>query len=69
MTEKEVLGEEKEVPFTKKELPEQKLPELENLTKLEGPAGQKETAEEEEKVAEPKGPPGQEKKPRVKEEL
>ncbi|XP_036682438.1 protein disulfide-isomerase-like protein of the testis isoform X2 [Balaenoptera musculus] len=69
VTEKEVLGEEKEVPFTKKELPEQKLPELENLTKLEGPAGQKETAEEEEKVAEPKGPPGEEKKPRVKEEL
>ncbi|XP_059980699.1 protein disulfide-isomerase-like protein of the testis [Lagenorhynchus albirostris] len=69
VTEKEVLVEEKEVPFTKKELPEQKLPELENLTKREGPAGQKEMADEEEKVAEPEGPPGQEKKPRVKEEL
>ncbi|XP_007467027.1 PREDICTED: protein disulfide-isomerase-like protein of the testis [Lipotes vexillifer] len=68
VTEKEALVEEKEVPFTKKVLPEQKLPELENLTKLEGPAGQKEMAEEEEKVAEPEGPPGQE-KPRVKEEL
>ncbi|XP_057551713.1 protein disulfide-isomerase-like protein of the testis [Hippopotamus amphibius kiboko] len=69
VTEKEVLAEEKEVPFMKKELPEQKLPELENVTKLEGPAGQKEMAEEEEKVAEPKGSPGQGRKPRAKEEL
>uniref|UniRef100_A0A3Q2LUJ9 Protein disulfide-isomerase-like protein of the testis n=1 Tax=Equus caballus TaxID=9796 RepID=A0A3Q2LUJ9_HORSE len=67
--EEEVLAEEEEVPFMQKELPEQKLPELENGTKLEEPAGQKETAQKEEKVAKPKGPPRQEKKPRVKEEL
>ena len=67
--EEEVLAEEEVVPFMQKELPEQKLPELENGTKLEEPAGQKETAQKEEKVAKPKGPPRQEKKPRVKEEL
>uniref|UniRef100_A0A9L0IKX1 Protein disulfide-isomerase-like protein of the testis n=1 Tax=Equus asinus TaxID=9793 RepID=A0A9L0IKX1_EQUAS len=67
--EEEVLAEEEEVPFMQKELPEQKLPELENGTKLEEPARQKETAQKEEKVAKPKGPPRQEKKPRVKEEL
>ncbi|XP_001500567.3 protein disulfide-isomerase-like protein of the testis isoform X1 [Equus caballus] len=67
--EEEVLAEEEEVPFMEKELPEQKLPELENGTKPEYPAGQKEIAEKEKKVAKPKGPPRQEKKPRVKEEL
>ncbi|XP_058426565.1 protein disulfide-isomerase-like protein of the testis [Diceros bicornis minor] len=65
--EEEVLAEEEEIPFMEKESPEQKLPELDNGTKLEQPAGQKETAEE--KVAKPKGPLRQEKKPRVKEEL
>lgn len=69
MTEEEALAEEKKVPFIKEELPDQKLPELENVTVLLEPAGQKETAEEEEKVAKPKGPPKQEKKPKVKEEL
>ncbi|MXQ90029.1 hypothetical protein E5288_WYG013915 [Bos mutus] len=67
-TEKKVLAEEKEEHFMKKELPEQNLPELENVTKLEGPTEQKEKAEEE-KVAEPKEPPTQAEKPRVKEEL
>nr|XP_023472652.1 protein disulfide-isomerase-like protein of the testis [Equus caballus] len=67
--EEEVLAEEEEVPFMEKELPEQKLTELENGTKPEYPAGQKEIAEKERKVAKPKGPPRQEKKPRVKEEL
>nr|XP_020755183.1 protein disulfide-isomerase-like protein of the testis [Odocoileus virginianus texanus] len=67
-TEKEVLAEEKEEAFMKKELPEQNLPELENVTKLKGPAEQKEKAEEE-KAAEPKEPPTQGKEPRVKEEL
>uniref|UniRef100_A0A8C3VWH2 Protein disulfide-isomerase-like protein of the testis n=1 Tax=Catagonus wagneri TaxID=51154 RepID=A0A8C3VWH2_9CETA len=67
-TEEKVLAEEKEVPFTKKELPEEKLPELENVTKLVEPAGQKGTAEEE-KAAEPKRPPRQKKTPKVKEEL
>uniref|UniRef100_F6PM38 Thioredoxin domain-containing protein n=1 Tax=Equus caballus TaxID=9796 RepID=F6PM38_HORSE len=67
--EEEVLAEEEVVPFMQKELPEQKLPELENGTKLEEPAEQKETAQKEERVAKPKGPPRQEKKPRVKEEL
>ncbi|XP_046522357.1 uncharacterized protein LOC124241981 [Equus quagga] len=67
--EEEVLAEEEEVPFMQKELPEQKLPELENGTKPEEPAEQKETAQKEERVAKPKGPPRQEKKPRVKEEL
>ncbi|XP_016078161.1 PREDICTED: protein disulfide-isomerase-like protein of the testis [Miniopterus natalensis] len=77
---KEVI--EEEVP-AKEELPEQKSPKLEsvtkleepagqkspkleNVTKLEEPAGQKATAEEK---AQPEGPPGQERKPRVKEEL
>ncbi|XP_059010656.1 protein disulfide-isomerase-like protein of the testis isoform X2 [Mustela lutreola] len=69
VTEEEALAEEKKVPFIKEELPDQKLPELENVTVLLEPAGQKETAEEEEKVAKPKGPPKQEKKPKVKEEL
>ncbi|XP_054433194.1 protein disulfide-isomerase-like protein of the testis [Pteronotus mesoamericanus] len=50
--------------LAKEELPEQKLPELEEI------ARQKETAEEEEeKVAKPKGPPRQEKKTGMKEEL
>ncbi|XP_031543150.2 protein disulfide-isomerase-like protein of the testis [Vicugna pacos] len=66
--EEDILAEEKEVPFIKKELPEHELPELENVTELEEPAGQKEMAKEEEKAAEPKGPPRQ-KKPRLKEEL
>lgn len=70
MTEEEALAEEKKLPFIKEELTEQKVLELENVTKLEEPAGQKETAKEEkEKVAKPKGPPKQEKKPKVKEEL
>ncbi|XP_047570329.1 protein disulfide-isomerase-like protein of the testis isoform X3 [Lutra lutra] len=69
VTEEEALAEEKKVPFIKEELPDQKLPELENVTVPLEPAGQKETAEEEEKVAKPKGPPKQEKKPKVKEEL
>ncbi|KAI5762057.1 PDILT protein [Gulo gulo luscus] len=69
VTEEEALAEEKKVPFIKEEIPDQKLPELENVTVPLEPAGQKETAEEEEKVAEPKGPPKQEKKPKVKEEL
>uniref|UniRef100_A0A8D1MYU9 Protein disulfide-isomerase-like protein of the testis n=1 Tax=Sus scrofa TaxID=9823 RepID=A0A8D1MYU9_PIG len=68
-TEEKVLTEGKEVPFIKKELLEQKLPELENVTRLEEPARQKEMAEEEEKVAEPKRPPRREKSPKVKEEL
>ncbi|KAF6272446.1 protein disulfide isomerase like, testis expressed [Rhinolophus ferrumequinum] len=67
--EKAVLAEEEEaVPLVKKELPAQKLPELENVTELEEPAGQKATAEEE-KVAKPKGGPRQEKTPAVKDEL
>ena len=70
MTEEEAFAEEKKVPFIKEELPDQKLPELENVTVLEEPAGQKETAQlEEKKVAKPKGPPKQEKKLQVKEEL
>ncbi|XP_032692059.1 protein disulfide-isomerase-like protein of the testis isoform X2 [Lontra canadensis] len=69
VTEEEALAEEKKVPFIKEELPDQKLPELENVTVPLETAGQKETAEEEEKVAKPKGPPKQEKKPKVKEEL
>ncbi|CAD7683602.1 unnamed protein product [Nyctereutes procyonoides] len=70
LTEEEALAEEKKLPFIKEELSEQKVLELENVTKLEEPAGQKETAKEEkEKVAKPKGPPKQEKKPKVKEEL
>lgn len=70
MTEEEALAEEKEVPIIKKELRDQKLPGIENVTMLEEPAGQKEPAkEEEEKVAKPKGPPKEEKKPKVKEEL
>ena len=67
--EEEALSEEKKIPFSKEELPNQKLLEMENVTVLEEPAGQKETAEKEEKVAKPKGPPKQEKKPKVKEEL
>lgn len=67
--EKAVLAEEEEaVPLVKKELPAQKLPELENVTELEEPAGQKATAEGEE-VAKPKGRPRQEKTPAVKDEL
>ncbi|XP_041606218.1 protein disulfide-isomerase-like protein of the testis [Vulpes lagopus] len=70
LTEEEALAEEKKLAFIKEELTEQKVLELENVTKLEEPAGQKETAKEEkEKVAKPKGPPKQEKKPKVKEEL
>ncbi|XP_006177349.2 protein disulfide-isomerase-like protein of the testis [Camelus ferus] len=68
VAEEDILAEEKEVPFIKKELPEHELPELENVTELDEPAGQKEMAKEEEKAAEPKGPPRQ-KKPRLKEEL
>ncbi|XP_032098743.1 protein disulfide-isomerase-like protein of the testis isoform X1 [Sapajus apella] len=72
--EEEVLAEEKEVPAMRKELPEQQLPELENVTKhvskLEEPAGKKRTPEEVVVVAaKPKGPPTQKKKPKVKEEL
>ena len=52
----------------KKDLPEQNLLELGNMTKLKGPAEQKEKAEEE-KAAESKEPPTQGKEPRVKEEL
>ncbi|XP_077629399.1 protein disulfide-isomerase-like protein of the testis isoform X1 [Crocuta crocuta] len=70
VTEEEALAEEKEVPVTKKALPDQRLPEMENVTKLEDPTGQKEPAkEEEEKVGKPKGLPKEEKKPKVKEEL
>ncbi|XP_029804177.1 protein disulfide-isomerase-like protein of the testis isoform X2 [Suricata suricatta] len=69
VTEEEALAEAKEVPVMKKELPDQRLPEMENMTKLEEPAGQKVPAKEEEKVAKPKGPPKEEKKPKVKEEL
>lgn len=60
--------EEKEEAFMKKELPEQNLLELGNVTKLKGPAEQKEKAEEE-KAAESKETPTQGKEPRVKEEL
>ncbi|KAL0617677.1 Protein disulfide-isomerase-like protein of the testis [Plecturocebus cupreus] len=72
--EEEVLAEEKEVPAMRKELPEQQLPELENVTKrvskLEEPAGKKRTPEEVVVVAaKSKGPPTQKKKPKVKEEL
>lgn len=70
--EEEVLAEEEEVPLLQEELPEQNLLELENMTRLEEPEGQTETAgeEEEEKVVKPKkGPPRQEKKAGVKEEL
>lgn len=63
-----MLAGEKEEAFMKKELPERNLPELENVTKFEGAAEQKEKAEEE-KAAEPKEPPTQGKEPRVKEEL
>ncbi|XP_003261524.1 protein disulfide-isomerase-like protein of the testis [Nomascus leucogenys] len=73
VTEEEVLAEEKEVPMMKKELPEQQLPELQNMTKyvskLEEPAGKKKTSEEVVVVAKPKGPPTQKKKPKVKEEF
>ncbi|KAM9584206.1 protein disulfide-isomerase-like protein of the testis [Trichechus inunguis] len=66
LVEEKVLPEEEEETFEKKELSEQKLPVLENVTRLEEPDGQKELVEE---VAKPMGPPRQEKKPRVKEEL
>ncbi|XP_062957170.1 protein disulfide-isomerase-like protein of the testis [Cynocephalus volans] len=67
--EEEVLAEEEEAPFTEKELPRQRLPELENVTQLGESAVQKETAEKKVVVAEPKGPPKPGKKPKVKEEL
>lgn len=67
--EETVLAEEEDaVPLVRKELPAQKLPELETVTELEGPAGQTATAEGE-KAAKPKGRPRQEKKPAVKDEL
>ncbi|KAM9211064.1 protein disulfide-isomerase-like protein of the testis [Dugong dugon] len=66
LVEEKVLPEEEEETFEKKELSEQKLPVLENVTRLEEPDGQKELVEE---VAKPMGPPRQEKKQRVKEEL
>ncbi|XP_062956964.1 protein disulfide-isomerase-like protein of the testis [Cynocephalus volans] len=69
VTEEEVLAEEEEAPFTEKELPRQRLPELENVTQLGESAVQKETAEKKVVVAEPKGPPKPGKKPKVKEEL
>ncbi|XP_053410780.1 protein disulfide-isomerase-like protein of the testis [Nycticebus coucang] len=67
--EEEVLAEEKEIPIVEKELPEQQLPKLENVTKPIEAAGKKEMAEEVVVVAKPKRPPGQDKKSKVKEEL
>ncbi|XP_062036449.1 protein disulfide-isomerase-like protein of the testis [Lepus europaeus] len=67
--EEEALAKEVGVPLVEAELPEQQLRELQNMTTLEEPAGQKETTEVEEEVAVPEGPPSQEKKPAVKEEL
>uniref|UniRef100_A0A8C5VZU7 Protein disulfide isomerase like, testis expressed n=1 Tax=Microcebus murinus TaxID=30608 RepID=A0A8C5VZU7_MICMU len=68
--EKEIpIVEEKEIPIVEKELPEQQLSELENVTKLEEPAAKKEPAEEVVVVAKPKAPWKQEKKTKVKEEL
>ncbi|XP_007985340.3 protein disulfide-isomerase-like protein of the testis [Chlorocebus sabaeus] len=71
--EEEVRAKEKEVPMTKKELPEQQSPELKNVTKhvskLEESTGEKKTSEEVVVVAKPKGPPTQKKKPKVREEL
>lgn len=73
MIEEEVRAKEKEVPMTKKELPEQQSPELKNVTKhvskLEESTGEKKTSEEVVVVAKPKGPPTQKKKPKVREEL
>lgn len=67
--EEAVLAEEEEaVPLVRKELPAQELPELESVTELAEPAGQKATAEGG-KAAKPKGRPRQEKKPAVKDEL
>lgn len=47
--EEEVLAKEEEVRSLREEFPKQNLPELENVTQLEAPEGQMETAEEEEK--------------------
>lgn len=56
--------------LAKEELPEQKLPEQKNAAELKEPVRQKETAEEEnDEVAKPKGPPKQEKRLGIKEEL
>ncbi|XP_055994916.1 protein disulfide-isomerase-like protein of the testis [Sorex fumeus] len=55
-----------ERPPKKKELLKQKLPELENATKLEEPVGGDQITK---KAAKPKRPPQRETKPRVKEEL
>lgn len=54
--------------LAKEEVPEQKSPELGNVTRPEEP-GQRAAAEEEREAAKPKGPPGQKKRPGVKEEL
>ncbi|KAF6126339.1 protein disulfide isomerase like, testis expressed [Phyllostomus discolor] len=56
--------------LAKEELLEQKSPEQKNVAELKKPVRQKETVkEEDEEVANPKGPPRQEKKPEIKEEL
>ncbi|XP_007516651.1 protein disulfide-isomerase-like protein of the testis isoform X2 [Erinaceus europaeus] len=65
----DIVVEEEEAPFMKKELPQQKSPELENTTKLAEPAGHKETTEKKEKAPKPTGPPAPKMKPKRKEEL
>ncbi|XP_054992778.1 protein disulfide-isomerase-like protein of the testis [Sorex araneus] len=55
-----------EIPPQEKELPARKLPELENMTKLEEPVGGDQVTK---KAAKPKRPPQREPKPRTKEEL
>ncbi|XP_042522573.1 protein disulfide-isomerase-like protein of the testis [Dipodomys spectabilis] len=70
LEEEVIVEDQEEEELPEQTLPEQKVPELKNMTKLEISAGQQKTAKEEkEEVAKPKGPPRQEKKPKVKEEL
>ncbi|XP_037669738.1 protein disulfide-isomerase-like protein of the testis [Choloepus didactylus] len=71
LIEEDILPEEEEekVYFEEKELPEHQLPGLENMTKLERAAGQREPEEEEEEETKPTRLPRREKKLKVKEEL
>lgn len=63
----EALAKEEEAgPIMKKQLPEQRLPALENVTQLGELPGLTAAAE---KAAEPTGPPQQEKKAAAKDEL
>lgn len=67
--EEEVFAEgQEQVPLLKKESPAQQLPELQNVTELKEPTGQTGPAEEGE-GAQSQGPPRQDRRRAVKEEL